>query len=480
MSSKSKTRAIKLEPTTNKTFSVGVPLAVDAYYHKLGLERVFSPLKAKGADAGALVRLLVSYKLVENHSISRAAGWAAEPSVLAHYGLANLSDQTLYRLLERMGENADIVMPGIQDALFSLYDFPTTDVNMDWTSVVLHGNAAELGKRGYSRDHRSDKPQITLGLSELVSPVNVPVGLTVREGNINDQTHFADTYRQVRRLLREGSLVVFDKGASSQANKERIRRDRNHYLYSKKLNLADDRRIAGFWCHEPELVDEDKQIYGLVFSKPHSHDYFYFSKTLHDTQERGARERAQRMLDEALELQRDLDAGKRIKKKYRGGPSGNCLIDARTTFQTKLAEMSEEEAYDYALSRARTGREGFFCLKSSKHLTLASALATYRKRDSIEKIFHSLKNEIEIKPVRCWKKERQIGALLIGFLAQLFVSLMRYDVREVAHTSTKFIKTSLRNLTDTVMRKENGKKAHVYSNFDAINMAILRCCGAMT
>jgi transposase len=111
-----------------------------------------------------------------------------------------------------------------------------------------------------------------------------------------------------------------------------------------------------------------------------------------------------------------------------------------TTFQTKLVEMSEEEAYDYAFSRCRNGREGFFCLKSSTHLTLGAALATYRKRDSIEKIFHSLKNGIEIKPVRCWKKERQIGVLLIGFLAQLFISLMRYGVREVAHTSTKFIK----------------------------------------
>ncbi len=114
--------------------------------------------------------------------------------------------------------------------------------------------------------------------------------------------------------------------------------------------------------------------------------------------------------------------------------------------------MSDEKAYKYALSCARSGHEGFFCLKSSTKLTLALALATYRKRDSIEKIFHSLKNDIEIKPVCCWKKERQISALLIGFLAQLFVSLMRYDVQEVAHTSTKFIASCLRNLTDTVMR----------------------------
>jgi len=46
-----------------------------------------------------------------------------------------------------------------------------------------------------------------------------------------------------------------------------------------------------------------------------------------------------------------------------------------------------------------TGREGFFCIKSSEDLTLQQALQTYRKKDSIEKIFNSMKNEIEIKPV---------------------------------------------------------------------------------
>ncbi|AKB38782.1 Mobile element protein [Methanosarcina siciliae C2J] len=44
-----------------------------------------------------------------------------------------------------------------------------------------------------------------------------------------------------------------------------------------------------------------------------------------------------------------------------------------------------------------TNGEGFFCLKSNKDLTLEDALITYRNKDSIEKIFHSLKNEINIK-----------------------------------------------------------------------------------
>ena len=72
------------------------------------------------------------------------------------------------------------------------------------------------------------------------------------------------------------------------------------------------------------------------------------------------------------------------------------------SIQTKLIELSEDDAITLLEEKFIYGREGFFCLKSSKNLTLTEALLTYRKKDSIEKIFNSLMNEIEIKPLRVW------------------------------------------------------------------------------
>jgi len=132
-----------------------------------------------------------------------------------------------------------------------------------------------------------------------------------------------------------------------------------HYLSSKKLNRSDDIRIKNYWKLSPVVVDEEKQIVGVKYEKPHSFDYFYFSRTLYENQMASVKRRARRMVDEAIELQHDLDAGKKVKKKFRGGIKGNVLIDATTTFQTKLVEMSEKEAYEYAFSHCRNGREGF-------------------------------------------------------------------------------------------------------------------------
>ena len=151
----------------------------------------------------------------------------------------------------------------------------------------------------------------------------------------------------------------------------------------------------------------------------------------------------------------------------------NALIDIKYSYQTKLSKLTEEQALKLIEEATINKREGFFCIISNENLTLEEALETYRKQDSIEKIFNSLKNEIEIKPVRVWTDNSIYGALIIGFLAQLFVSLMRYDYKELKQTSTKFIKKSLMNLTVTIIYEKNLTKRYIYSNFDAINRIVL-------
>ena len=85
----------------------------------------------------------------------------------------------------------------------------------------------------------------------------------------------------------------------------------------------------------------------------------------------------------------------------------------------------------------------------------------------------SLKNEIEIKLLRVWTGNSIYGALIIEFIAQVFVSLIRFEIPELEHTSTKFIKMSLSNLTVTVDSWMNKTKRFIHSNFDAINTIIL-------
>lgn len=176
-------------------------------------------------------------------------------------------------------------------------------------------------------------------------------------------------------------------------------------------------------------------------------------------------------MQEAKDIQESIDNNKKLPKRFR---INNVLIDVSYSLQTKLVELNEQEAIELLEKYIITGREGYFCLKSSKNLTVKQALLTYRKKDSIEKIIHSLKNEIEIKPLRVWTDDSIYGAIIIGFIAQLFISLMRYEFKELKHKSTKFIKKSLLNLTVTVDYLKSQTKNYIYANFDAINTLILR------
>ncbi len=462
MNLKTKIRAFPTIPNKNICVPIGSMLAVQYFYEKLNFSDVFSKHKSRGLDLNSLLIGLVSYKLTENFSIKEAGKWLNQEEILEILNLESFHEKVLYRTLEILGRNKEEILSDILGNLFSVYGFEETDINLDWTSITLYGTKSKLGKYGYSRDYRPDKLQITVGVSELKKPINIPIGVTVNKGNVLDLQHFSETYNQVKGKLKKGSLIVFDKGANTVENIKLIQEDEMTYLTSMKLNASDDKIIENFDVTKAELIDSEKGIYGIKILKPNSIKYFYFSEALQEKQ---------------LEAKaRIIVKNKKLPKKFR---INNELIEIDYSFRTKLEELSDEEAIELLKSSIINGREGFFCLKSNKNLTLEKALEIYREKDSIEKIFNSLKNEIQIKPLRVWSDNSIYGAILLGFIAQLFISLMRYEFEEIKHKSTKFIKKSLKNLTLTIKFVKNGFRNHIFANFDKINSLIVTKMGTI-
>jgi transposase len=295
--------------------------------------------------------------------------------------------------------------------------------------------------------------------------------MTVREGNINDQVHFDDTFGQVKDRLREGSMVVFDQGANRKQNLERIEHSNLKYLTARQINKSDEATwIKAFDRSKAELVDERYGVYGIKKKFPSRYNFLYFSEYLFEQQMESKFRKVDRLFKEAEEIQRFLDNNRNLPKRFR---INNPLVDCEYSYQTRLASLNESEAREILREASITGREGFFCLVSNKDLTLPEALAIYRQKDTIEKLFNSLKNEIDIQPLRVWSELSIYGALLIGFLAQLFISLIRFEHPELKHTSPKFIKISLMNLTVTVEYLKSDKKRRIFSNINPISQVIL-------
>ena len=340
-----------------------------------------------------------------------------------------------------------------------------------WTGPALSFMAMRPGLESMDTAGITDpiKNKLPLALQNF-RPDKYPDWDDNRPGNLNDQTHFKKTYQQSSNRLREGSLVIFDKGANSVANTQMIRADNFQYITGKKLNKSDDKIIAEFETYNPQVIDEESGIRGIKIEKPNSTNYLYFSEKLQKEQLESRARKVVREIKEVKAIKESIDKNKALPKRFR---INNLLVDVDYSIQTKLIELSEDDAVRLLEEKFIIGREGFFCLKSSKNLTLTEALLTYRKKDSIEKIFNSLKNEIEIKPLRVWTYNSIYGALIIGFIVQVFVSLIRFEIPELKHTSTKFLKTALSNLTVTIDSWMRKIKRFIHSNFDAINTMIL-------
>jgi transposase len=455
-------------PNENITFPVGTAAAVQQCFSKLHLADVFGKHKKRGRDLASLVKAIVTYKLTENLSICKASDWINRPMALKEFRLDYFDERTLFRAFSIIGENKEHIFSDIQDEIFKRYDFGNTDIYMDWTSMVLYGDKCPLGRYGYSRGHRPDKKQITLGLVQLAES-GMPIGMTIKPGNTNDQSHFKHPFLQVSRHLKEGSLIVYDKGGNSKENNDLVLKHQMKYLTAKKLNKSDDKRIKRFDKSKAEYIDPVNGVYGIKYSFPSRTDYFFFSEKLKHEQLESSIRKAVRKYEEAKMLQNCLDHGRNLPARFR---IHNELVEMQYSYQTKLKELGSE-ALEYVKKQTITGREGFFCLVSSEDLTLQQALETYRKKDSIEKLINSLKNEINIGPLRVWTDESIYGALLLGFISQLVISIIKFDHAELKKTSVKFIKISLANLTVTMEIQKNRVINRIYANFDAINSLIL-------
>jgi len=266
-------------------------------------------------------------------------------------------------------------------------------------------------------------------------------------------------------------MIVFDQGANRKENLDRIEHSKLKYVTARQINKTDEETwIKNFDKAEAEMIDERYGVYGLKKKFPSRVNYLYFSEHLYKQKMASKFRKVERLLSEAEEIQKSIENNRGLPKRYR---INNPLIDCEYSYQTKLASLSNKEARAILKKASITGREGFFCLVSDMDLTLKETLTIYRLKDSIEKIFHSFKNEIEIKPLRVWSDNSIYGAMILGFLAQLIISLIRFEHQELKHTSPKFIKISLMNLTVTVEFRKSGKKRYIFSNFNPISQVIL-------
>jgi len=228
-------------------FLGGKPLggawALDQLWKKLGIGKVMERLLAEHQYQSPVERAL--FALVANRALAPKSKlgveeWVADEAVIP--GLAGVEVQQLYRamdfLLEHQGEVEWQVYTAVADLLnlqVDLLFFDTTSAyfEIDEEDEEDDGQSGGVRRRGYSRDHRPDLPQVVVGLA--VTREGIPVRCWVWPGNTADSSVVVQVKKDLVGWKLGRVITVVDRGFISEDNLKELQKSGGHYIAGERL-----------------------------------------------------------------------------------------------------------------------------------------------------------------------------------------------------------------------------------------------------
>lgn len=436
----------------NVSFSFGPIKLMNNAENKFNFfENIFRGLGGKAKHLTESAKLFTYNKLSESLSITRLMDLYPY-ELFEELGFkCKVSERTIYRNLERIGNNYKFLMENYQKFL-KINNLASEKQFIDFSSSYFEGNNSELGALGYSRDQQPGKKQITWGISTGIN--EIPTALTIQKGNVCDKTHFKFMLNTVKKVLDKNSLLMFDCGGNTRKNKEKIIELGFNYLTLKAKQKKAYKPFIEFFKNNIKFgfILNGRTYFYSKNKSGEEHQYIFFSPDL----------KADQMRKRDKKFQRELTKGDKILKKINKGKPigehisrmGNILL--RGEVQASLSEISNPYI---------TGLEGYFILESSIDSNPKAILRLYKERDKAEKLIRDMKEGADLRPIRHWNTKVVIGYLLIVFLTNCLVKLTAFLSKNPVVKNLKLLKKYLNNLTVTIIYPENGFRYRVLSNF---------------
>ena len=418
---------------------------------------VFDGLGGRARDFVPAVKLLMVNKLEESVAIHRLLDFTPEEKLRLLGFRGAVSDRTLNRTLERLGEKSQFVIDRYQKWVKDNQLVDMTQ-NVDFSSSYFEGKKCGIAELGYSRDHQPGKLQLTYGVS--VGANRIPTALTIQKGNVNDRKHMEKMFRFCDNVLAPTSLLVFDCGGNTKANKATIIRLGFNYLTlrGKKVETYKE-AVAFFKAAAQEKVERNGAYLCAKRARNDEFQYVFYSQKLADDQ----------LAKKERRFTKDLKKGAALEKKVRAGKELS-----RNVCETGwiVAEGHLQKALDKVGNPYLNGIEGFFILESSLDFPPSEILRIYGEKDVVEKFIRDLKEGAEMRPIRHWSEHAVIGYILIVFLTNALANLTRLLTKNSLVINLKVLKKYLNNLTVCILYPKNGFRITAITNYSAEMKAI--------
>ncbi len=415
--------------------AVGAMAAVDAYWRRLGFSDHFG-----GRETAAAVFAMIANRLISPGSKRRVPEWAANDVVMPDW-FTSPPLQRYYRAVDAVAEAKDATEQHLYARLCDLANLDLRLVLYNVTSTYFEGTARASDRFpsrafGYSRDHRSDRPQVVIGL--LCTTDGIPIAHHVFAGNTADVATLPGVLDDLATRFGVGQVcVIADRGLISVDNVDELAHHGFAHVLATRLHR--DRAcaqaldaVAGDdvqWVPVPEArcsacevtLDDGRRAVVVASAERHERD------TLR-TAELVARTEAKLLALEArVRDGRLVDAGKIGRAAQRIlGPSGvGRLFDVEIDTGRFVYHYNDDAiAYETLLA----GRYVLLTSLTRAQASTAQVVLAYRQLTQVEARFRVLKDFLHLRPVYHWTEQRVRGHVALCVYAAVIEALMTADL----------------------------------------------------
>ncbi len=308
----------------------------------------------------------------------------------------DVSVQTIYRFLDRLDKNYKEEIELISYKYTKRILKKISVVFYDMTTLYFEINEEDdLRKIGFSKDGKFQKPQIMLGL--LVGQDGYPIGYDIYEGNtFEGKTMIPFIERLQVKYGFAKPIIIADSGLLSNKNMEELKEKKYQFILGariknesnkikeeileKTINLTNGKNIS-IQKAETKLV--------VSFSNSRSKKDMY-------NREKGVRK-----------LKIKINTGKLTKQSINNRGYNKFLkLKSEVKVELDKNKIEEDKKWD--------GLKGYI---TNTTLSNDEIIGNYQNLWKIEKAFRISKNDLRIRPIFHYKKERIEAHICLSFVA---------------------------------------------------------------
>jgi transposase len=413
----------------------GNVMAVLETAKKLGLENLIA--SRPGRERDLVMSLIVARILSPRSKLSTNAALDAETAKHTLSEELQLGDVDVHQLYAAMDWLADR-QTRIENKLAKKHLKDGHLVLFDVSSSYYTGRESPLIKRGHSRDHRKDRPQIVYGL--LCDSEGRPIAIEVFSGNTADPPTFTQIVARARKRFGINRIVfVGDRGMITSARINEDLRGIKGLDWISALRTEGIRKLMAADAIQMSLFD--KQDLAEVTS-----EHFPNERLVVCRNPALAAERARKREELLQATEAKLEPIRRATRRARNPLRGKSVIALRTgkvIGKHKMAKHFELTITDKSFSfrrneeqiREEAALDGLYVIRSSvgkKRMNSEQLVETYKSLAKVERAFRCMKTiDLSLRPIYHRNEKRIRSHVFICMLAYYVEWHMREQLRPI-------------------------------------------------